>query len=316
LLMRQGNDKEAEKWLREVIAMSSNHEPSRVELARLLMRQGNDKEAEKWLREVIAMSPNHEHSRVVLAKLLARHSRTSEAVELLTEFLTRNPQDTKAREVLNNIQQGRTNVFAELDFETKDGFEYEVLSEPIIQVQDENADEILPNATKPTALEQLLQELQRRADLQIEFNQADNLEKIQQNAAEGDALACFYQQWLKPDEIANPPPYAWAAQACHLYQTHASAEQWAQFNQTFPEKRLLNRFVSVQQTDNQDEFDSLSKKLLKKLDHDLDHDKESHTPLQDFMYQVLQPGHAYDKDKATFAVLASAAVDAPQFMMG
>jgi len=120
-------------------------------------------------------------------------------------------------------------------------------------------------------------------------------------------LACFYQQWLKPDEIANPPPpYAWAAQACRLYQTNASVEQWAQFNQTFPEKRLLNRFVYAQQTDDEDEFELLLNKLA--------HDSESRTPLQNFMYQALQPGHARDKHKLALAALASAAADAPQFM--
>jgi len=471
------NQPEAQQWvLREAARLFPNDEPSRVELARLLMRQGNDKEAEKWLRDVVALSPNDGHSRVELARLLMRQGDELDELQAeqwlrgviasrveLARLLMKRGDDKQAREWLSEVSRSREELaqllmrgnehgkwgwseiyhmgddirhgcsplsyylrgrqfddklqaeqgllrelikmspheLAQLLMEDKDYRDddykqarkwlFEVIDSRVelarllirLMLQEEElrheeslcrhcrldgderrclqlaqllmqqgndkeaeqwlrkvvalspndetleaeklltellarnpqnpkardeSDEILPNAVKLTTLEQLLQELQRRADLQIEFNQADKLDKIQQDAAQGDALACLYQQWLQPDTLANSPPYAWAAQACRLYQTHASAEQWAQFNQTFPEKRLLNRFVSVQQTDNQDEFNALLNKLA--------HDKESHTPLQDFMYQMLQPGHAYDKDKATFAVLASAAVDAPQFMMG
>jgi len=356
LSMRQGDAQQAEKWLRDVVALSPNHEPSRVELARLLMRQGDDLQAEKWLRDVIAISPNHGHSRVMLAQFLARRGKTSEAEELLTTFLARNSQNPKAREVLEHIQQGRVD-FTELDFEVEDASDEYAIARPfrfvkttgsfkrheISSLSDatqispssvaipqpsnlpkinspqpqkiatesvtevtSDADEAM-NTVQLSSLEQLLQELQRRAVLHTAFEHEEQFATIQQNAVEGDALACFYRQWLKPHEDPKLPPHAWAAHACRLYQTtDAPAMQWEQLNRDFPEKQLLNRFLQVRQTGDQDK----SQQLLNKLAHD----SESLNPLEKFMFQVLQPNHGYthDKDKSVLSVLSSAAIGAPQ----
>jgi len=351
------NQPEAQEWvLRETVRLFPNNEPSRVELARLLMRQGDDLQAEKWLRDVIAISPNHGHSRVMLAQFLARRGKTSEAEELLTTFLARNSQNPKAREVLEHIQQGRVD-FTELDFEVEDASDEYAIARPfrfvkttgsfkrheISSLSDatqispssvaipqpsnlpkinsplpqkiatesvtevtSDADEAM-NTVQLSSLEQLLQELQRRAVLHTAFEHEEQFATIQQNAVEGDALACFYRQWLKPHEDPKLPPHAWAAHACRLYQTtDAPAMQWEQLNRDFPEKQLLNRFLQVRQTEDQHKSQQLFKKLK--------HDSESLNPLEKFMFQVLQPNHGYthDKDKSVLSVLSSAAIGAPQ----
>jgi hypothetical protein len=309
--MQQGHDKEAEHWLREAVERNPNAEPSHVELARLLIRRYYGsvsekierylEEAECLLLEVIEQHPENEQSHVVLAKLQTMQGKTSEAENLLTTFLKHCPRANQAFKLLNIIQSGKfmSSTWLDLDVENYVGHKTQSSSK-------QNDNSVQPNESLSVSTDfgfDMLTELQRRAVLQSEFNQTDNLETINREAAEGDALACFYWQWLKPDESFNPPPHAWAAQACRLYQTNASDEQWEEFTQTFPEKRLLNRFLHLQLTENEKESES----LLKKLSHD------AQTPLQQFIYQALQSNHSHDKDKLAFAVLASAAIDAPQF---
>jgi hypothetical protein len=158
-------------------------------------------------------------------------------------------------------------------------------------------------------LPSLLGELQNRARLHSEFNQAlsqsvPEASTIDQQAALGNPLACFYQQWLTADQDLNPPPHAWAAQACKLYQTQAS--DWQQLNETFPEHRLVNRFLRLQLNPDPKETDALRNRL----------GSGQQTPLQQFMAQALQAGTQPNRDSLALAVLSSAAVDAPQFMLG
>jgi len=319
LLIRQGNDQEAERWLREVVERSPNNEPSRVELARLLMRQGNDQEAERWLREAVERSPNNEPSRVVLAKLWVKQGKTLEAEGLLTKFLDRYPQNNQARKWLTIIRNGNIDLSSWLNFDdADDDIDHETQSTSKLthnqQANDSSVprteDNGQPSLTQSKTLSDLLSELQRRARLQSEFNQALSLsvdtDYILQEAANGDALACFYQQWLKLDDALKPPPHAWAAHACRLYQTHAPETDWQQLNQTFPEHRLANRYLHLQIVEN--EKDTAA--LLKKLSCDIN----ALTPLQQFIYQALKADNQPNHDNLALAVLASAAASAPQIV--
>ena len=309
LLMRQGNDKEAEYWLREVVARSPNNEQSRVELARLLIRKGQDEEAEHWLREVVTRSPNNEPSRVVLAKLWVQQDKTSAAESLLTAFLKCCPQADQARKLLTMIQNGSIDLSSWLDFDAEDAIGHEARgsSNPgnNLQVSDNSA-QARTSDERPDAFHSgILSELQRRALLQSEFNQAHSLDNIDKEAAQGDALACFYQQWLKPHETLNPPPHAWAAHACRLYQTQAPKTDWQQLNEIFPENRLVSRFLRLQTVDDEQETAA----LLTKLSSDV----KAQTPLQQFIYQALKTDNPSDKDQLALAVLVSAAASPPQF---
>jgi tetratricopeptide (TPR) repeat protein len=319
LLIRQGNDQEAERWLRDVVERSPNNEPSRVELARLLMRQGNDQEAERWLREAVERSPNNEPSRVVLAKLWVKQGKTLEAEGLLTKFLDRYPQNNQARKWLTIIRNGNIDLSSWLNFDdADDDIDHETQSTSKLthnqQANDSSVprteDNGQPSLTQSKTLSDLLSELQRRARLQSEFNQALSLsvdtDYILQEAANGDALACFYQQWLKLDDALKPPPHAWAAHACRLYQTHAPETDWQQLNQTFPEHRLANRYLHLQIVEN--EKDTAA--LLKKLSCDIN----ALTPLQQFIYQALKADNQPNHDNLALAVLASAAASAPQIV--
>ncbi|MDD5275744.1 MAG: tetratricopeptide repeat protein [Methylovulum sp.] len=318
LLMRQGNDQEAERWLRDVVERSPNNEPSRVELARLLMRQGNDQEAERWLRDVVERSPNNEPSRVVLAKLWVKQGKTPEAEGLLTKFLDRYPQNNQAQKLLKTIKNGSIDLSSWLDFDADDGIDHEIQSASKLshnqQASDSSvpsiADNDQPSLTQSKTMSDLLSELQRRARLQSEFNQARSLsadtDYILQEAEKGDALACFYQQWLKSDEALNLPPHAWAAHACRLYQTRAPETDWQQLNQTFPEHRLANRYLHLQTVEDENETAALLKKLSS--------DANALTPLQQFIYQALEADNPPDHDNLALAVLASDAASAPQIV--
>jgi hypothetical protein len=60
-------------------------------------------------------------------------------------------------------------------------------------------------------------------------------ELIDREAAQGDALAGFYRQWLDPTWSAEPPPHAWAWHACRLWQSRAAGDAWAELEAQFPE---------------------------------------------------------------------------------
>jgi tetratricopeptide (TPR) repeat protein len=315
LLIQQGNYKEAEHWLREAIERNPNAEASRVELARVLIKRDNTENTEHYLEEaedlllnVVENNPENEQSRVVLAKLRVIQHRTPEAENLLMVFSKRYSWANQARKLLTIIQNDRFMSSSWLDLDSDNGVNHNVQNsskqnDKSVQV---NSNLSIYTDSNSDALTNLLNELQRRATLQTEFNQADNLENINQDAAQGDALACFYLQWLKPHETLNSPPHAWAAQACHLYQTHAPEIDWQQLNQTFPEHRLINRFLYLQTTENGQEATA----LLTKLSSDV----KAQTPLQQFMYQSLKANNSPDKNCTVLAVLASAAAPAPQLI--
>jgi len=109
LLIRQGEAKypEAERWLREAVERKPNDAPSRVELARLLIRQGKAKypEAEHWLREAAERNPDNEQSRVELARLLIRQGEAKypEAERWLREVADRHPDNEQSRVVLAKL---------------------------------------------------------------------------------------------------------------------------------------------------------------------------------------------------------------------
>ncbi|MCX7093890.1 MAG: hypothetical protein NTY50_10635, partial [Methylobacter sp.] len=275
-------------------------------------------EAERWLREVVERSPNDEPSRVVLAKLWVKQGKTPEAEHLLAEFLNRYPQNNQARKVLTLIRNGNIDLSSWLDFDADDGIDYEIPSTSKSSYKQQAGNSFVPSGedtdqtlTQSKTLSDLLSELQRRARLQSEFNQARDLsaeaDYIFQEAAKGDALACFYQQWLKSDQALNPPPHAWAAHACRLYQRHAPETDWQQLNQTFPEHRLLNRYLHLQTVEDKNE----SAALLKKLSSDAN----ALTPLQQFIYQALKAENPPEHANSALAVLASAAAGAPQFFV-
>lgn len=323
LLMRQGNDQEAERWLREAVERSPDDEPSRVELARLLIKRhykNTNKKIEPWLEEaenlllaVTDQSPSNEQSRVVLAKLWLIQGKVQKAENLLTTFLKRNSQNDQARKLLTIIQNNSFMSSSWLDFDADDGIDHEAqnTSNSNYNHLPDSTDNEQSSTTQSKTLSDLLSELQRRARLQSEFNQARDLsvdaDYIFQEAAKGDALACFYQQWLKFDQALNPPPHAWAAHACRLYQKHSPETDWQQLNQTFPEHRLLNRYLHLQTVEDKNE----SAALLKKLSSDAN----ALTPLQQFIYQALTAENPPEHANSALAVLASAAAGAPQFFV-
>jgi len=160
-------------------------------------------------------------------------------------------------------------------------------------------------------LSDLLNEIKRRALLHNEFTNAlilpeYDVDNISREAAQGDAIACFYKQWLTPQEALNTPPHAWAARACQLYQTQASEADWKHLNQIFPEQHSANQFLHLQIVQDKQKAAALLDKLSSNA--------KSLTPLQKFMCQTLEANNTIDKDNVALAILASAAANAPQFV--
>jgi tetratricopeptide (TPR) repeat protein len=306
LLMRLGNDKEAEYYLREVVERNPNDEHSRVELARLLIQryykdsQENEnqiKEAEDLLKEIIEHNFKDGQSHVVLAKLWLKQTRISEAKDLLTQYLSYCPQKNKVRELLIGIKNNSFNASTWLEFDNDT-----IINPPKTNNTPHNNHSV--NHTMPENLTDLLTELQRRAQLQIEFNQATHLETIETQAKQGDALAYFYWQWLQPEIDLKAPPHAWSAQACRLYQTHADKENWQVLKQSFPEYQEITRFLQLQTHADEKETTLLLDKLSS--------DNETLSPMQQFIYKALKNNKT--DNKIVLAVLSSAAISPPQFV--
>ena len=329
LLSRQGNDKEAERWLREAADRNPNHEPSRVVLAHLLVRQGKAPKAEELLTKFLKHNPQKSRAREVLADI--QNGIIDASTEL--DFGTYDAVDYEAQNGIIDAstelnfgtydaidykaQNGIIDASTELDFGTNDAVDHEAQSSSALGKNQQVINSPPAKRTKaelPTridALSDLLNEIKRRALLHNEFTNAlilpeYDVDNISREAAQGDAIACFYKQWLTPQEALNTPPHAWAARACQLYQTQASEADWKHLNQIFPEQHSANQFLHLQIVQDKQKAAALLDKLSSNA--------KSLTPLQKFMCQTLEANNTIDKDNVALAILASAAANAPQFV--
>ena len=72
----------------------------------------------------------------------------------------------------------------------------------------------------------------------------DALQRLHAAAAQGEALAGFYFQWLKPDtNDLSPPPHAWAWQAARCVARSGTNTAWDALQRQFPEHWEATRFV-------------------------------------------------------------------------
>jgi tetratricopeptide (TPR) repeat protein len=236
LLIRQGESHwpEAEQLLREAAERNPEKERCRVELARLLMRRGKAywAEAEQLLREVAGNHPNNGHSRIELAKLLISTQRREEGINLLNRFLESYSGDSVVRTALAHLMR--------------------VADANAIQFHDSvvEAQQVSTNATMPIGA--LLNSISQRSQLQQDYARAavqgdpDASKRLHTAAAQGDALAGFYYQWLKPDvSDLQPSPHAWAWQVSRcIVNSTDTAPTWEMLQQNFPEHWEATRFVN------------------------------------------------------------------------
>jgi tetratricopeptide (TPR) repeat protein len=336
LLMWRGAEHwdEAERWLREAVERNPDREHSRVELARLLIQRGEGRwdEAERWLREVADSNPTNGPSHRVLATLWIKQGKRTEAIELLEKFLARNPQDRIARDLLEKLQAGSDAQFDEYAVDDMDSEATPPFDRPspnLPPVGGGTHSTALPpeaglagnssdRAEGEVAESGLLDELARRGGLQSEFHGALSAKAanpdtalIDTAAAHGDALAGLFRQWLSPDSSAEPPPHAWAWRACRLYQTAAAAEDWQQLERDCNEFLVETRFLYLQTLQEDEEREEQARRFHTRFIEPAG--GKGLTPLEQFMAATL---HRPPSPERALAVLSSAAVGAPQFLVG
>jgi hypothetical protein len=244
---------EAEHWLREAAERNPKKEPCRVELARLLINRGEThwNEAEKLLREVIKYHSNNGQAHQVLASLLAKQQRP-EGIRLLEEFVARTGGDKQSLGFLERLRGGQTPE-ADEALCPPDAIEREAAApEPAETFGNRAADDSKKDSTStPSGMALIMQEIEHRADLQIEFRrglagETAAAERLLLSARQGDTLAGLFQQWLNKDSQLEPPPNAWAQRACSLYQRQGTQEEWQQLEQECEDKTACTRFIRLQ----------------------------------------------------------------------
>ena len=240
----QGRRDAHEATLREMLRLFPGNLPARVELARLLISRGDAcwDEAEHHLRNAIDRDPSNEHPHVVMARLLVLRDDGAEAEAMLAEFLEQHPDNATARDSLDRLRAGTyLDTTAAASDDAQD-----------IEIQ-EGGDHDGPAMPPPSTLQELL----RRGSLAGEFSRAriardgstTPTDLIRQESLKGDPLAGFYSQWLMLEETPEPPPYAWAWQACRYWQESwqepASPDHWQGLETQFPEATSETKFLRV-----------------------------------------------------------------------
>ncbi len=294
-----------EAILREMLRMFPRNVPSHVELARLLIwrGKGNWQEAEHYLRRAIKQDRNSGHAHVVMARLQSSRGQTWAAKATLASFLASNPQNQEARDYLDRLDAGLTQP---------------TVSPHRTQLEASQGNDTDPAATAASALQEVL----RRGSLAGEFSRARIANgnavlttRIRQESRRGDSLAGFYSQWLQLDDTPKCPPHAWAWDACLHWQRAAAPEDWRDLAKRFPEAAaetdFLRSLVCPDSPDGEGQWDR----------YRTGEDAQAR-PVDILMRQMcetwqqlvaLEDTSQHERDEAACAVMACAAVNAPEF---
>ena len=291
----------AHEWtLREMLRLFPTNEHARVELARVLIDQGEESwgEAEHWLRQVMERNPDSEHSRVAMARLLDSRGRTTDAEAILADFVQRSPGSQTARRALDRLRARPNSVTGES-------------GTPVA----------VDRHDPPEHLYRALKELSRRARLGGEFSRARianahgdvaGTDFIREETRRGDPLAGFYSQWLMPTETPECPPHAWAWDACRHWQESAQPDCWQRLATRFPEAAPETEFLHLLAGPDNDEQTAAAGWRAR---YGTDNDK-AHRAVDILMREALEKlgdvEHP-ERDELALAVMACAAVDAPEF---
>lgn len=300
--------RDAREWtLREMLRLFPDNEHASIELSRLLIDRGEDNrdEAEHWLKQVTRRNPDSDRSMIILAQLLMSRHRKTDAEEMLVKFLMRHPENSSARQALDQL---RANIL------------------PHDPVYGKNqGDQILPmygSDAETVPLRGALQELCHRGRLGGEFNRARVARKrgnvtptniIREETRKGDPLAGFYLQWLMPEETPECPPHAWAWNACRYWQESAGPAGWQHLAMQFPDAALETEFLRILAASGTAESDSEVTDWYARYDTD----GRAVSTAVTFMREALERVSAMsqqERDESALAVLACAAVDAPEFV--
>jgi len=329
---------DAREWvLREMARLFPDNEHARVELARLLIRRGAEHwdEAERWLRQVIDDYPS-EPSEVVLAGLLSRRGGTEEAIERLTALLAQNPTNPIAQKALARLQQGLAldeehdeddadteGALLDGDGQVPDASDAVGIDRGLTSEREGAAAQARDTSDNRVPIPGPINEVSRRGELAAELaavtlaraqGEDRNAELIDREAAQGDALAGFYRQWLDPTWSAEPPPHAWAWHACRLWQARAARDAWAELEARFPETASETGLLRL--LSGADAGTDAATRWRDRLDGE---NTASLRPAVRWMRDRLDRSLAGDlgeRGDEAFALMASAAADVPDFATG
>ncbi|MGH9630518.1 MAG: tetratricopeptide repeat protein, partial [Bryobacteraceae bacterium] len=100
VLLRQGREGEALKYLEQELEQDSFHYLALYEAGSILARRGETPNAVELLRKSVELRPSFDESKVELAKVYMRVKRGSEAVLLLKDVIRREPGHATAHYLL------------------------------------------------------------------------------------------------------------------------------------------------------------------------------------------------------------------------
>ena len=167
----------------------------------------------------------------------------------------------------------------------------------------------------------LAEEIERRGRLSAEFRGAltavergdvPTTALIRRQALGEDALAGFYLQWLLPNDASEPPPNAWAWNACRLWQDRASADEWRGLERRSAEFAAETSFLGwlAQTTDAERERERWLARFS-------DEGAASWPPRLHLMRARVEArgeANASKRNELALAVLSSAALAPPEFV--
>ena len=300
----QGQRDAQEAVLREMLRMFPRDLPSHVELARLLIRRGEEnwQEAEHYLRRAVDQDPTDSHAHVVMARLLRLRGELDDAEKTLEGFLALNPANPEVKESLEKLKAGLPASYSAPN------------DDPRSAAQEGEPGEGMPAAASG------LREILRRGSLAEEFSRARiangnavQTTRIRQESRIGDSLAGFYSQWLRLDDTPECPPHAWAWDACLHWQRAAAPEDWRDLAKRFPEAAtetdFLRNLICADSSDDEGRWDRFRTG-----------EGARNRPVDVLLRQMCETWqqHAafegqHQRDEAACAVMACAAVNAPEF---
>jgi tetratricopeptide (TPR) repeat protein len=341
LLIRRGEDHwdEAEDWLRKVLADNRDSGSANVVLGALLIRRERREEAEHLLGTFSSRHPEDQIARDLMDHLTQGREFDFSALddqlhadgsglEASESAPPREPLEPPEAERPQN--QPQTSHLAappstaaieapveRLDSQTPSTPEQAPASR-VVEATPAVAREIQDRAEPRTPAKEIerrgrLSAAFRRAQMAIARGETPEAEVIERQAARGDTLAGFYLQWLEPKEAPEPPPHAWAWNACRCWQNQAPAAEWGRLEQKFFELASETAFLHMLARPTDDLAENEIPRWFARFADEETSSWPPRTELMRTQTERLDKADERQRDDIALSVLASAALAAPEF---
>jgi tetratricopeptide (TPR) repeat protein len=344
LLIRRGEGHwdEAERWLREAAQRNPDDEPSRVVMAGLRVRQRRLPEAVELLSSFTDRHPQAVIARRVLERLQGGIALDSKEWELPDIVESELPETTQLG-LPESVDHPKPPAITESEPpeaadsglpESMDHLEPPEIT--AVEVPESTRSDVgegtrassvttaaepMP-VTSPPSQASIFAEIARRGRLSAEFNHALTTKarghvaptsNIERETANGDPLAGFYSQWLMPETASEPPPHAWAWNACRFWQRAASPDEWRRLEERFSEVAAQTSFLGLLGSSNGIDQEPLVARWRARFGNK---DDELALPVLEFIgkdLQRLSEMNQNERADIALAIMASGAERAPEF---